>query len=226
MKKLRCIIVDDEELARTLLTTYVAKVTHMELLASFENPLHALSYIKENEVDLVFMDIQMPELKGTDFAELIINDNIKVIFTTAYSEYALKGFELNALDYLAKPITFKRFLAAINKFPVVSKEAETSLVIKSGYDLHRVLFQDMLYIESDSEYVNYHFEDGKKIMANQSLSKLLNELPSQFIRVHRSYIVNKNKVTSLKGRSLMLSNTEIPVSDSYFETVKDTVFNK
>ncbi|AEE20383.1 LytR/AlgR family response regulator transcription factor [Dokdonia sp. 4H-3-7-5] len=226
MKKLRCIIVDDEELARTLLTTYVAKVAHVELLASFENPLHALSYIKENEVDLVFMDIQMPELKGTDFAELIINDNIKVIFTTAYSEYALKGFELNALDYLAKPITFKRFLAAINKFPVVSKEAETSLVIKSGYDLHRVLFQDMLYIESDSEYVNYHFEDGKKIMANQSLSKLLNELPSQFIRVHRSYIVNKNKVTSLKGRSLMLSNTEIPVSDSYFEAVKNTVFNK
>lgn len=226
MKKLRCIIVDDEELARTLLTTYVAKVAHVELLASFENPLHALSYLKENEVDLVFMDIQMPELKGTDFAELIINDNIKVIFTTAYSEYALKGFELNALDYLAKPITFKRFLAAINKFPVVSKEAETSLVIKSGYDLHRVLFQDILYIESDSEYVNYHFEDGKKIMANQSLSKLLNELPSQFIRVHRSYIVNKNKVTSLKGRSLMLSNTEIPVSDSYFETVKNTVFNK
>lgn len=226
MKKLRCIIVDDEELARTLLTTYVAKVAHMELLASFENPLHALSYIKENEVELVFMDIQMPELKGTDFAELIINENIKVIFTTAYSEYALKGFELNALDYLAKPITFKRFLAAINKFPVVSKEAETSLVIKSGYDLHRVLFQDMLYIESDSEYVNYHFEDGKKIMANQSLSKLLNELPSQFIRVHRSYIVNKNKVTSLKGRSLMLSHTEIPVSDSYFETVKNTVFNK
>ncbi|WP_396596800.1 LytR/AlgR family response regulator transcription factor [Dokdonia sp. R86516] len=225
MKKLRCIIVDDEELARTLLTTYVAKVAHMELLDSFENPLHALSYLKENEVDLVFMDIQMPELKGTDFAELIINDNIKVIFTTAYSEYALKGFELNALDYLAKPITFKRFLAAINKFPVVSKEAETSLVIKSGYDLHRVLFQDMLYIESDSEYVNYHFEDGKKIMANQSLSKLLNELPSQFIRVHRSYIVNKNKVTSLKGRSLMLSTAEIPVSDSYFETVKNTVFN-
>jgi DNA-binding LytR/AlgR family response regulator len=226
MKKLRCIIVDDEELARTLLTTYVAKVAHVELLASFENPLHALSYLKENEVDLVFMDIQMPELKGTDFAELIINDNIKVIFTTAYSEYALKGFELNALDYLAKPITFKRFLAAINKFPMVSKEAETSLVIKSGYDLHRVLFQDILYIESDSEYVNYHFEDGKKIMANQSLSKLLNELPSQFIRVHRSYIVNKNKVTSLKGRSLMLSTEEIPVSDSYFETVKNTVFNK
>ncbi|WP_339849567.1 LytTR family DNA-binding domain-containing protein [uncultured Dokdonia sp.] len=226
MKMLRCIIVDDEELARTLLTTYVAKVSHVELLASFENPLHALSYIKENEVDLVFMDIQMPELKGTDFAELIINDNIKVIFTTAYSEYALKGFELNALDYLAKPITFKRFLAAINKFPVVSKEAKTSLVIKSGYDLHRVLFQDILYIESDSEYVNYHLEDGKKIMANQSLSKLLNELPSQFIRVHRSYIVNKNKVTSLKGRSLMLSNTEIPVSDSYFEAVKNTVFNK
>lgn len=226
MKKLRCIIVDDEELARTLLTTYVAKVAHVELLASFENPLHALSYLKENKVDLVFMDIQMPELKGTDFAELIINDNIKVIFTTAYSEYALKGFELNALDYLAKPITFKRFLAAINKFPVVSKEAETSLVIKSGYDLHRVLFQDILYIESDSEYVNYHFQDGKKIMANQSLSKLLNELPSQFIRVHRSYIVNKNKVTSLKGRSLMLSNTEIPVSDSYFEAVKNTVFNK
>ena len=127
---------------------------------------------------------------------------------------------------MAKPITFKRFLAAINKFPVASKEADTSLVIKSGYDLHRVKFQDIIYIESDSEYVHYHLENGKKIMANQSLSKLLTELPSQFIRVHRSYIVNKNKVTGLKGRSLMLSEIEISISDSYFESVRDTIFNK
>ena len=226
MKKIRCIIVDDEELARTLLTAYVDKVEHMELVSSFENPMEALSFVKNNTIDLIFMDIQMPELKGTDFAELITNENIKIIFTTAYSEYALKGFELNALDYLAKPITFKRFLAAINKFPVASKEAETSLVIKSGYDLHRVKFQDIIYIESDSEYVHYHLENGKKIMANQSLSKLLTELPSQFIRVHRSYIVNKNKVTGLKGRSLMLSEIEISISDSYFESVRDTIFNK
>ena len=112
-----CIIVDDEELARELLKTYVEKVDYLQLKASFENPLEVLTFLKKNPVDLIFLDIQMPQLKGTDFAEIVQNTGVHIIFTTAYSEYALQGFELSALDYLLKPITFKRFLSAVEKLP-------------------------------------------------------------------------------------------------------------
>jgi len=226
MSAINCIIIDDEELARTLLEAYVQKVSHLKSIGSFQNPLDALSFIKENPVDLIFLDIQMPELKGTEFAALIAKSNCKVIFTTAYSEYALKGFELNALDYLLKPITFNRFLSAVEKYP--SQEATLDpahLVIKSGYDLYKIMPEDVLYIESDSEYVNYYLSTGKKIIANQSLSKLTATLPSCFLRVHRSYIVNGTKVTGLKGRDLIIGEKKIPVSDSYYDTVKKSLFN-
>lgn len=222
---INCIIIDDEELARTLLKTYVGKIDSLKLKASFENPLEALAFLKENPVDLIFLDIQMPELKGTDFAELIQKTGVQIIFTTAYSEYALQGFELSALDYLVKPITFKRFLNAVEKLPKKNNEQDGKLTIKSGYDLHKISYDAIIYIESDSEYVNYHLENGKKIMANQSLSKLVISLPSSFLRVHRTYIVNKERVTSLKGRELLLGDIEIPVSDSYYTMVKKELFN-
>ena len=158
----------------------------------------------------------MPELKGTEFASIIATNKSKVIFTTAYSEYALKGFELKALDYLLKPITFNRFLSAVEKFP--SQEVlvdPTHLVIKSGYDLYKIVPDEVRCIESDREYVNYHLETGKKIIANQSLSKLIKTLPTSFLRVHKSFIVNGNKVTGLKGRDLIIGDKRIPVSDSY-----------
>jgi len=225
MHKLKCIVVDDEELARGLIKTYIDKMEYLECVATFESPLEALTLLKSSKIDLLFLDIQMPDIKGTEFAELIDTAETRIIFTTAYSEYALKGFELNALDYLVKPITFKRFLSAVEKFPQNEIATENYLVIKSGYDLHKVLLVDIVYIESDSEYVNYYFENGKKIMANQSLSKLATSLPDYFLRVHRSYIVNKHKVTGLKGRDLLLSNKQIPVSDSYYDIVKKELFS-
>ncbi|EAQ38168.1 two-component system response regulator [Dokdonia sp. MED134] len=226
MSTISCIIIDDEELARTLLETYVEKVTNLHSFGSFQNPIEALSFIKENPVDLIFLDIQMPELKGTEFASIIATSKSKVIFTTAYSEYALKGFELNALDYLLKPITFNRFLSAVEKFPLQEVLVDpTHLVIKSGYDLYKIVPDEVRYIESDSEYVNYHLETGKKIIANQSLSKLIKTLPTSFLRVHRSFIVNGNKVTGLKGRDLIIGDKRIPVSDSYYDTVKKSLFN-
>jgi len=224
MHKLKCIVVDDEELARGLIKTYIDKLEYLECMATFESPLEALTLLKSSKIDLLFLDIQMPDIKGTEFAELINTTETRIIFTTAYSEYALKGFELNALDYLVKPITFKRFLSGVEKFPKNEIATENYLVIKSGYDLHKVLLVDIVYIESDSEYVNYYFENGKKIMANQSLSKLVTSLPDYFLRVHRSYIVNKHKVTGLKGRDLLLSNKQIPVSDSYYDIVKKELF--
>ncbi len=225
---INCVIIDDEELARKLLETYVKKVAFLKWQGSFENPLDGLSFLKSNSVDLLFLDIQMPELKGTEFAELIAKSKTKVIFTTAYSEYALKGFELNVMDYLLKPITFKRFLSAVEKFPKKEFPDPISIkpiIIKSGYDFHKVSPQKILYIESDGEYVHYHLENGKKFTANQSLSKLLSALPDSFLRVHRSYIVNGQKVSGMKGRKLQLRDINIPISDSYFEDVKSSLFS-
>ena len=218
-------IVDDEELARSLLKTYIAKVNFLELVADFENPLDAIKVLKEKKIDLLLLDIQMPEIKGTDFAKMI-PPGTQVIFTTAYSEYALEGFELNAIDYLLKPITFERFLKAINKIKTDTNQetTEDSIVVKSGYDLHKIKFDSILYIESDSEYVIYHTPQGK-IMSNQSLSALEKKLPVQsFMRVHRSYIVNKAKVNALKGRDLLIEKAIIPVSASYYELVKKNLF--
>ena len=224
MAIIKCLVVDDEELARTLIATYIGKLDFLELVGTAENPLEALKIMKEQQVDLLFLDIQMPELKGNVFAKTV-SENTKIIFTTAYSEYALVGYDLNALDYLLKPITFERFLTAVNKFNINTvNEVEESMTIKSGYDLYKVKYADIKYIESDSEYVIYHTTE-KKIMSNQSLKLLEKLLPkSSFLRVHRSYIINKNFVTGLKGRDLLLSEDVIPVSDSYFETVKKELF--
>ncbi|MDE3742396.1 LytR/AlgR family response regulator transcription factor [Maribacter polysaccharolyticus] len=227
MAKIKCLIIDDEELARTLLKTYIQKLDSLYLVDSLENPLNALQTIKDHDIDLLFLDIQMPELKGTDFAKLLPT-GIHVIFTTAYSEYALEGYELNVLDYLVKPITFERFLKAVNKVqiksvPPPSNELDT-LTVKSGYDLHKVKYQDILFIESDSEYVIYHTAQTK-ILSNQSLKKLEENLPADlFMRVHRSFIVNRKKVTALKGRDLIIGDHRIPVSTRYYDSVKERLF--
>ncbi|WP_025740256.1 LytR/AlgR family response regulator transcription factor [Aquimarina pacifica] len=228
MQNIKCIVVDDEELARVLLKTYISKVDSLELIGDFENPIEALQKIKETPVDVIFLDIQMPDLKGTDFAKMI-GPNTNVIFTTAYSEYALDGFELNALDYLLKPVTFERFLTAVNKVKKDSKNVpkpeESTITIKSGYDLHKLKYSDILYVESDSEYVVFHTEN-KKIMSYQSLKSLEKTLPEEiFMRVHRSFIINKEKVTALKGKDLSLSTIKIPVSVTYYELVKQELFN-
>lgn len=229
-KLIKCLIVDDEELARVLLENYIGKVDFLELIGTAEGPVEALQILKNHQIDLLFLDIQMPDIKGTDFAKML-PEHIQVIFTTAYSEYAIEGFELNALDYLLKPITFKRFLAAVNrrntpepKTEVVPMETEDTIIVKSGYDLHKVRLHTILYIESDSEYVYFHTENAK-IISYQSLKSLIEKLPkAAFMRVHRSYIINKSKVTALKGKELLIGKTKIPVSASYYDRVKQDLF--
>jgi DNA-binding LytR/AlgR family response regulator len=227
MSSISCIIIDDEELARKLLKSYVDQLDFVHSKGEFENPMEALEVLKSEKIDVVFLDIQMPQLKGTDFAKLIPLET-KIIFTTAYSEYALEGFELNASDYLLKPITFKRFLTSVTKIESNSNYKTNygidTITIKSGYDLFKVKLNDINYIKSDSEYVIFYTTTGK-IMAYQSLKSLLEDLPSsQFMRVHRSYIINKFKVTGLKSRNLYLSKIEIPVSDTYYEDLKKALF--
>ncbi len=225
MEKIKCLVIDDEELARTLLQTYISKLDFLELIATVENPLDALEVLREQRVDLVFLDIQMPELKGTDFAKLI-DPKTQFIFTTAYSEYALEGYELNALDYLLKPITFERFLTAVNKAKESTKQPIIdSITVKSGYDLHKVRYDAINYIESDSEYVTFYTND-KKIVSNQRLKILEELLPkSLFMRVHRSYIINKTKVTGLKDKQLLISDVLIPISGTYSELVRQELFS-
>ena len=224
MNTIKCIVIDDEELARTLIKTYIDKVDFLELVGDFESPIDAMQILKKTSIDVIFLDIQMPELKGTEFAKMI-DPKTQIIFTTAYSKYALEGFELNALDYLLKPITFERFLTAVNRITVENESTtENSIIVKSGYDLYKLKFEDILYIESDSEYVYFHSSE-KKIMSYQTLKSLEKTLPkSIFMRVHRSYIVNKKMVTGLKGKDLIISGAIIPVSDSYFGLVKKELF--
>jgi|TARA_B110000037_G_C17128220_1_gene509463 DNA-binding LytR/AlgR family response regulator len=221
---LKCLIIDDEELARTLLKTYANKIDFIEVVGTYENPVEALSIIKNKDIDLVFLDIQMPDLKGTVLAS-ILPEKCRVIFTTAYAEYALEGFELNAVDYLLKPITFERFLNAVTKLQSnTSTNSDATLTIKSGYDLHKLKLNDITHIESDSEYVKFHTAT-KRIMSYQTLKSLEKTLDASiFMRVHRSYIINKTKVTGLKGRELLLSDIKIAVSDSYYEAVKKELF--
>lgn len=220
----KCIVIDDEELARTLLTSYINRLDFLELVQDFESPLDAIETLKSNSIDLIFLDIQMPDLKGTDFAKMV-SSTTKIIFTTAYSEYAIQGYELNALDYLLKPITFERFLKAVTKLQSKNEDTlEKTITVKSGYDLHKLKLNDITHIESDSEYVIFHTPE-KKIMCHKTLKSLEKSLDaSAFMRVHRSFIVNKSKVTGLKGRDLLLSTITIPVSDSYYENVKKELF--
>lgn len=224
---LKCIIIDDEELARALLHSYADRLDILHVVNTFENPLEALSVIESQEIDIIFLDIQMPQIKGTEFAK-VIPSNTHIIFTTAYSEYALEGFDLNATDYLLKPITFDRFLTAVQKVKKRSQialpEQQETITIKSGYDLHKLKLKDILYIKSDSEYVVFHLQD-RKIMSYQSLKSLEKTLPlSMFMRVHRSYIINKEKVTALKERDLIINKTRIPVSATHIEKVKNQLF--
>jgi DNA-binding LytR/AlgR family response regulator len=220
---LKCIVIDDEELARKLIESYISKLDFLTLAGSFENPLAAMNLLKKEKIDVVFLDIQMPQIKGTDFAKSI-PPTTNIIFTTAYSDYALEGFELSATDYLLKPIGFDRFLKAVQKINTQNSPIQDSITVKSGYDLFKLKFDEITHIESDSEYAVFH-TTNKKIMSFQSLKSLEKTLdPAVFIRVHRSFIINKTKVTGLKSRDLFLGTISIPVSDSYYELVKKELF--
>lgn len=225
MKKLKCLIVDDEELARRLLEAYIAKLNFLQVVGSVENAAEAINVLHDLNVDILFLDIQMPDVKGTDLARMVPSTT-KVIFTTAYSEYALEGFELNALDYLLKPITFKRFMIAVNKANdlVDANDFEEVITVKSGYDLHKLNLGDIIYIESSSEYVIF-YTASQKIMSYQTLKSLEETLPNtMFMRVHRSFIVNRKKITAMKGKDLFIGDIKIPVSLSYYELVKQQLF--
>ncbi len=216
--KTTCIIVEDEPLAMKRIKSYVQKTPTLDLLGSFENALEALEFLKNNKIDLLFLDIQMDELTGIEFLEST-TVNCKVIFTTAYEEYALKSYELDVLDYLLKPYTYPRFLKAVNKFTKANEVTDYTF-IKSGYQLEKVYFNDILYIEGMGDYRGIHTAD-KKILTLQTFTDLQQLLPSSiFRRVHKSYMVSVNKIESVERTIIVIGKKRIPISSTY----KDNFF--
>ena len=222
----RCIIIDDEKPARDLIKAYVKKVSHLELLGDFPNPMDAMATINNQQVDLVFLDIQMPGLTGLDFIKTLTTKPA-IILTTAYPQYALEGYELDVLDYLMKPIPFERFLKAINKLkpasaPVTtsSKEEKTPefLHFKADGQKHRVEINSILYIEGLKEYVKVVTENGQLITL-ASLKNLEDELSHPFLRVHKSFIINKDKVSSYSNHQIVIKGNTIPIGKMYQEDV-------
>ena len=218
MNTIKCVVVDDEPLAISLLESYVQKVSFLELVFSAENPVDALGYIQNNEVDLVFLDIQMPELTGINFMK-ILGDKQKYILTTAYSEYALEGYDYNIVDYLLKPISFERFyksaLKAQDRFSANESKEDSHFFVKSSGQQHRINFHEILFIESLKDYVNIKTENQEYIILD-SLKSLDNQLSEDFLRIHKSFIINLNKIKSLSSKKVILiSGHEVPVGDIY-----------
>lgn len=245
--KVSCIIVDDEPLARNLLTEYVRKIPSLELKGSFGNPLEALDYLRENKVDILFLDIQMPELTGMALLKILQNKPA-VILTTAYSQYAIESYELNVTDYLLKPITFERFLKAVEKAnqyleasaKTTEDKATTALVedtaeetadptfifIKDGRKLVKVNLADIQYIEGMKDYVRIHTPD-RKITSLQRMKSLEEELPTkQFIRVHHSYIVGVAWIDEIERERIFIGRNIIPVSDTYRKPFQEFIENQ
>ncbi|MDD3320234.1 MAG: LytTR family DNA-binding domain-containing protein [Paludibacter sp.] len=224
--KIKCVIVDDEPLALSILENYIQQDIALELTAKFTHPVQALNYLNENETDILFIDIQMPDLSGLELVSSLKNKPV-LIFTTAFGEYALQGFKVDAIDFLLKPIDLPDFQKAVHKakeWLVVRKEKtaqfETNkefLFIKSEYKIIRINFQDIKYIQGMSEYVKIHLTTNKPIMSLLSLKSLEVQLPSNmFMRVHKSYIVNLQKINVIERNEIVYDDgTIIPVSAQY-----------
>lgn len=222
----KCVIVDDEPLALTVLERYINQVPFLELVEKFTNPVKAFKYLNDNEIDLLFVDIQMPDLSGIELVNNLKKKPV-FIFTTAYGEYALEGFKADALDYLLKPIDMPEFTKAVNKAkewleirneknPLV-ETTKDFLFIKSEYKIIRINFSEITYIQGMSEYVRIHLTNRKPVMSLISLKSLEAQLPaSMFMRVHKSYIVNLQKINMIERNEIVYDDgTVIPVSQQY-----------
>jgi DNA-binding LytR/AlgR family response regulator len=230
--QVKCIIVDDEPMARDVIRRYIQKIPTLRLMGEFGNAIDATVCLQEQSVDVIFLDIRMPQLTGTEFVRSLRNVP-KIIFTTAHKEYAHEGFELDVTDYLLKPIRFDRFLRAVNKafpqkqqepeFPVSplaeeNKSAASFIYLRADRKMIRVLLNDILYIESDKDYVKVFTEKGF-ILTRQTIASVEAMLSdSQFIRIHRSFIVSLNKLKSFTAETVEVANKELPIGKLYRNT--------
>lgn len=222
----RCLLVDDEPLALDLLEGYVAKTPSLTLSGRCSSAFRAMEMLEKTEVDLMFLDIQMPGLSGLEFSRSL-QDGPKVIFTTAFEQYAIEGFKVDALDYLLKPISYPEFLNAVNKtkrwFEHFEKasvpETRTSIFVKADYKLIQIEFNNILYIEGLKDYVKFYLEDNEKpVLSLMSMKSLDENLPEpKFMRVHRSFIVNLDKIKTIERNRIVFGKEYIPISENYKE---------
>jgi DNA-binding LytR/AlgR family response regulator len=230
MNAIKCLIVDDEPVARQIIESYVAKLQNIELVASCKNVSEAFEVLNSNSIDIVFLDINMPDVSGLTLARSISKET-KVIFTTAYREFAVEGFDLQAVDYLLKPISFDRFLKAVQKYfdlypanktetTVQSeKQYEDSFFVRSDRKMVKVELNAIHYIESLGDYVKIHLGESS-VVTRETMSNIESKLPeNRFLRTHRSFIVAMNSITGYTNEYIELSKKAIPISRSYKETV-------
>jgi len=230
--KIRCIIVDDEPVALDILENHISKIDNIKIVGRCKNATDAFNMINENQVDLIFLDINMPGISGISFAKSI-NKSIKIIFTTAYREYAIEGFDLHAVDYLLKPISFNRLLDAINNFQelhfnksISEKQSEVRsdfIFVKIDRKMHKIDFSKILWIESLSDYLKIETSEGTKV-TRETISSIEMKLPSsKFIRIHRSFIIAIDKIESYSNEEMIIQNKSIPISRTYKEQVIETL---
>lgn len=226
--KLKCIIIDDEPVARKILQEFIEEIDFLELIGEAENPLKAMTLLNDNDIDLIFLDINMPKINGIDFLKNSKN-TANVIMTTAYAQYAVESYSLDVLDYLVKPIPFDRFLKACNKAKKINRlrkniqtqpsNPDDHFFIKCNTQIEKVFYNDLLYAEAMLNYVML-YTNSKKMMVYLTIKNLEKQLPSDiFIKVHKSFIVNKTKIKSIEGNILDIGNEKITISQNLREKV-------
>ncbi|MEZ4796268.1 MAG: LytTR family DNA-binding domain-containing protein [Flavobacteriaceae bacterium] len=230
-KTISCLIVDDEAIAREVIATHLSKISNINIVASCNSCIEAFNIISNHTIDLVFLDINMPEISGISFAKSI-NKDIKIIFTTAYREYAVEGFELQAVDYLLKPISFERLLKAVNtyfevyknNYEITSNNTETInfMFVRSDRRMQKIAFNEIVYIESYSDYIKIHLADKTTVVTRETISAVEAKLPkSEFIRIHRSFIIAINYIDSFTNEEIVISGKSLTISRSYKKEVLD-----
>lgn len=224
MQKLVAIAIDDEPLALQLLTGYASQVPYLEWAGTFRNPLDALQFLQTTHVDVLFLDLNMPNIDGLSFYRSL-PQKPKVIFTTAYPEFAVESYEVQATDYLLKPIEFPRFLRACNKLINGSteinqqpSEKKDSIYIKSGSKWINLKWPDVLFLEKSENYIIFHTRDNRKVLNRQNMTEVVEIVPDYFCRIHKSYIVNLKEINTIEREEITVAGQKLPVSETFRET--------
>jgi len=235
--KISCIIVDDEPLALEVLSSFIARIPYLVLEGQYTDPFFSMEHLRKKKVDLLFVDIQMPDISGIELVKTL-NNPPKIVFTTAYSSYAIEGFNLNAMDYLLKPIAFDRFLVAVNKVRDYMELSEAAqevhqpeekdvpeyMFVKSNYKDIKINFNEVLYIEGSEDYIKIH-TTTKKVMTLLSMKGVMEKLPeNQFIRIHRSFIVAIDKIESKSNERITIGKQSLPIGASYLNEVSKRLY--
>jgi two-component system, LytTR family, response regulator len=227
---MKAIAIDDEPIALDIIKSHASKVPFLDLKATFTDAFNALEYLQKESIDLIFLDIKMPDISGIDFYNSLSKKPL-VIFTTAYSEHAVTSFEMDAVDYLLKPFSLSRFIKGCNKAYELynfRNAAETSdhIYIKTGYEQIKVMYDEILYLEASGNYVTFVLKD-KNILSRSTFLEVVNLLPAdKFVRIHRSYIVAINKIDKAERQQVTINNTQVPIGEAYSLNLSAALKNK